>query len=152
METADSPLVGKPAPAVAGTTFTGGSASLASMHGRWVLVNFFASWCEACQTEEPQLEQFLYSRHAGEHPAVLGVLYGDSLADGKSFQRQEGATWPSLVDSQAIVDYGVGALPRSFLVDPQGRVVASIVGSVTSAGLDQLIAAAGPAAGSQAGG
>jgi cytochrome c biogenesis protein CcmG, thiol:disulfide interchange protein DsbE len=134
MVMADSPLVGKAAPPIVAKSFAGPTVSLSSMRGRWVLVNFFAPWCAACQEEEPQLEQFLYARPGGARTGVLGVLYGDTERDGKSFQASEGATWPSVVDPGGLIasSYGVGSLPRSFLVDPTGRVVASVEGAVTS--------------------
>jgi cytochrome c biogenesis protein CcmG/thiol:disulfide interchange protein DsbE len=137
MVMADSPLVGRPAPAIVAETFSGSTISLASLHGRWVLVNFFASWCDACRSEEPQLEAFLYAHPGGASTDVLGVLYGDSEGNGKAFQSAEGATWPSVVDDGGMIasDYGVGSLPRSYLVDPAGRVVASIDGAVTSSDL-----------------
>lgn len=141
MVTAQSPLVGKGAPAIAAKTFSGSPVTLRSMRGHWVLVNFFASWCDACRQEDPQLEQFYYSRAGGSRPEVLGVLYGDTASDGASFQREQGANWPSVVDPGGLVaaNYGVGALPRSFLVDPAGKIVASILGAVTLTGLERLI-------------
>jgi cytochrome c biogenesis protein CcmG/thiol:disulfide interchange protein DsbE len=141
MVMADSPLVGKPAPAIVARSFTGSTISLSSMRGRWVLVNFFASWCDACKQEEPQLEQFLYAHPGGARTQVLGVLYGDTEGDGKSFQSAEGATWPSVVDNGGLIalDYGVGALPRSYLLNPSGKVVASIDGAVTSTDLVRWI-------------
>lgn len=141
MVMADSPLVGKPAPPIVARTFSGPTISLASLHGRWVLVNFFASWCDACRSEEPQLETFLYAHPGGARTDVLGVLYGDSEGNGKAFQTSEGATWPSVVDDGGLIasDYGVGSLPRSYLVDPSGRIVASIDGAVTSSDLVRWI-------------
>lgn len=141
MEMAASPLVGRPAPAISAHSFSDRTVSLASLRGRWVLVNFFASWCQQCRQEEPQLEQFLYSRPDGRRTAVLGVLYGDTESDGVSFQSSEGATWPSVVDPGGLIasEYGVGTLPRSFLVAPDGRVVASIEGAVSCPQLDRWI-------------
>jgi cytochrome c biogenesis protein CcmG/thiol:disulfide interchange protein DsbE len=141
MVMADSPLVGKPAPAIVAESFAGSTISLSSMRGRWVLVNFFASWCDACRQEEPQLESFLYSHPGGSRTDVLGVLFGDSESDGKAFQAAEGASWPSVVDNGGVIasSYGVGSLPRSYLVDPTGRVVASIEGAVTASDLERWI-------------
>ncbi|MDA8038210.1 MAG: TlpA disulfide reductase family protein [Actinomycetota bacterium] len=138
---ADSPLLGRPAPAIDATSFSGRQVRLSSMRGRFVLVNFFAPWCLQCQEEAPQLEAFLYTRPGGALTGVLGVLYGDTLADGKAFQSAEGATWPSVVDPAGMIAsrYGVGSLPRSFLVDPSGRIVECIVGAVTAAELDHLV-------------
>ncbi len=134
MVMADSPLVGKTAPPIVAKSFSGSVISLDSMRGRWVIVNFFASWCTVCAQEDPQLEQFLYARPGGARTGVLGVLYGDSEGNGRAFQAAEGATWPSVVDGSGLIAeaYGVGSLPRSYLVDPSGRVVASIEGAVTS--------------------
>ncbi|MFZ0171044.1 MAG: redoxin domain-containing protein [Acidimicrobiales bacterium] len=141
MVMADSPLVGRAAPPIVAESFAGSTISLSSMRGRWVLVNFFASWCDACRQEEPQLEQFLYAHPGGARTDVLGVLFGDTEGDGKAFQAAEGATWPSVVDNGGSIasDYGVGSLPRSYLVSPTGQVVASIEGAVTSTDLVRWI-------------
>ncbi len=153
-QVAQSPLVGKIAPPLAGQTLVSGSTvRLDSYRHDWVLVNFFASWCTECQSEEPQLERFLFSTPAGVHPEIIGVLYGDTRSDGIAFQRSEGATWPSISDPGGRIAslWGVGSLPRSYLVEPGGRVVACILGGITASQLDQLLAdyAARLAAGTQ---
>ena len=138
-----SPLVGKTAPALAGPDLSSGSVvQLDSYRHRWVLVNFFASWCTVCKSEDPQLERFLYSKPGGARPAVIGVLYGDTRGDGIAFQRSEGATWPSVSDpgGQIASAWGVGSLPRSYLVAPGGRIVACVLGGITASQLDQLLA------------
>jgi cytochrome c biogenesis protein CcmG/thiol:disulfide interchange protein DsbE len=138
----ESPLVGHAAPALAGPDLTDGARiRLTSYRHQWVVVNFFASWCTVCQEEDPQLEKFLYSRPGGVHPAILGVLYGDTRADGIEFQRSEGATWSSVSDpgGQIASAWGVGSLPRSYLVAPGGRIVACILGGITASQLDRLL-------------
>jgi cytochrome c biogenesis protein CcmG/thiol:disulfide interchange protein DsbE len=145
----ETPLVGHRAPALAGPRLVapgaGGSGShvlrLSAFRHRWVLVNFFASWCTVCQSEDPQLERFLYSRPDGVRPVVLGVLYGDTVADGIAFQRAEGATWPAVSDPGGTIAsaWGVGSLPRSYLVAPDGRIVACVLGGITAGQLDQLL-------------
>jgi cytochrome c biogenesis protein CcmG/thiol:disulfide interchange protein DsbE len=140
-QTASSFLTGKPAPPVSGRNLTGGVSSLATMRGRWVLLNFFASWCPPCRSESPELLRFAYSHPGGERVAVLGVVYGDTASNAAAFERQVGATWPSVIDpgEQIAISYGVDDPPQSFLIAPDGRVVDRILGGVTAGGLDRLV-------------
>ncbi|MGD0440792.1 MAG: TlpA disulfide reductase family protein [Acidimicrobiales bacterium] len=140
-QTASSFLIGKPAPPVTGRNLAGGESSLANDRGRFVLLNFFASWCPPCRSESPELVKFVYGRPAGQRVAVLGVVFGDTAANAAAFERQIGATWPSVVDptEQIAISYGVDDPPQSFLIAPNGRVVDRILGGVTASGLDRLV-------------
>jgi cytochrome c biogenesis protein CcmG/thiol:disulfide interchange protein DsbE len=116
--------VGEPAP---GTSLPqlegGGSESLADYKGRWVLVNFWASWCEPCKEEAPALEEF-QRQHGGAQFTVLGVDTRDLTSDGREFVREYGLSYPQLRDGDggAAHDYGTTGVPENFLVDPQGKV------------------------------
>jgi cytochrome c biogenesis protein CcmG/thiol:disulfide interchange protein DsbE len=138
-----SPLLGKPAPEIVAPSLSGARISLASYRGRFVVVNFFASWCPPCQQETPQLLEFV-GQQSQEHAAVLGVVFADSTSNVERFARSNGVTWPVVTDpgGQVALAYGVFDPPASFLVAPDGRVVAEVVGGVTAQGLDQLLAEA----------
>jgi cytochrome c biogenesis protein CcmG/thiol:disulfide interchange protein DsbE len=140
-QTTSSPLIGEPAPPVVGHDLSGGVASLSKLRGRFVVLNFFASWCPPCRSESPQLVKFAYSHPAGKQVAVLGVVYGDTASNAAVFERQVGATWPSVVDpgEKIAISYGVDDPPQSFLISPEGRVVDRILGGVTLSGLDRLV-------------
>ncbi len=138
---AKSPLIGKPAPSIRGRALSGGgTVSLSSFSGKWVLVNFAASWCVPCHQEMPQLLTFAGS-HASNHDAViLTVAYDEGdVSNLASFLRSEHATWPAVDDGQAVVDYGLGGVPESYLVDPNGTVVAKYVGPVVASQLNAFI-------------
>jgi cytochrome c biogenesis protein CcmG/thiol:disulfide interchange protein DsbE len=134
----NSPLVGTRAPALVGTTLTGQPFALSSLSGRWVFVNFFASWCPPCQQEQADLVAFAYHHRAPGDVAVVGVAFDDAASSARGFLAQSGATWPALADpgGSIALQYGVRGPPETFLVAPDGTVVAHFDGPVTTRFLD----------------
>jgi cytochrome c biogenesis protein CcmG/thiol:disulfide interchange protein DsbE len=141
---AQSPLVGHAAPAVAGVTVQGTHFALARAPGHYVVLNFFASWCVPCQLEGFELVAFDFEHRQAGSPAVVSVVFQDTTSSALAYQRKIGATWPTMADPDNAISlaYGVREDPTSFLIAPDGRVVASIVGGVTAKGLDALVAKA----------
>jgi thiol-disulfide isomerase/thioredoxin len=135
-----SPLLGKPAPAVSGEGLGGGRYSLSQFRGKWVLVNFMATWCVPCQQEMPQLLLFSKQHARAGDAMVLTVAYDPSnVAQLRTFLAERGARWPAVDDPEASVSYAVQGLPSSFLVAPGGTVVAYIEGEVRAKDLDAWI-------------
>jgi cytochrome c biogenesis protein CcmG/thiol:disulfide interchange protein DsbE len=134
----DTPLVGQTAPSITGPTLGGGSFNLSAWRGRWVIVNFFASWCPPCQQEQPELVAFAYAHRSPQAAALVGVVFDDSASTARSFMRSTGATWPAVIDGsgQIALDYGVRGPPETFIVSPDGTVVAHFDGPMTNASLD----------------
>jgi peroxiredoxin len=138
--------VGAPAPAWSGVSLTGAHLSSAGERGRWVVLNFFATWCDGCREETPQLEAFVAAQPAAR-VAVVSVLTADSASDARSYAAAHRVDWPILTGSTATTMQrykaaGTG-LPETFVIAPDGRLVSSIVGAATEAGLDRTLATPG---------
>ena len=143
-ELPDNPVVGRVAPSISGTSLDGAVVSLASMRGRYVLVNFFNDWCVPCQLEHPELLKFAERHKAAADASVLGVIHGGDAGDVRAYLAKEGGDWPVLDDprGQVALDYGVRGQPETYVVDPQGRIISRIASQVTADGLDRLLARA----------
>jgi cytochrome c biogenesis protein CcmG/thiol:disulfide interchange protein DsbE len=136
-----SPLLGHTAPAVVGPDQAGRTISLASYRGRWVLVNFSASWCAPCQAEVPQLLAFAAHNTGPGSASILTVEYDQSdLTSLRNFFASRHANWPIVDDPNVFLSYGVFQLPESYLVDPLGTIVAAYAGEVQADQIDSLIA------------
>lgn len=135
---APSPIAGLPAPEIEGPGLDGTTVRLSDLRGRWVLVNFFATWCVPCLIEHPELVKFS-ERHPVDEVQVLAVVYDDQPADVADFFDKQGGSWPVVDDTGAKVDFGVRGIPESFLVDPEGVVRTRLIGGVTASGLDGLL-------------
>ncbi|GGR29886.1 TlpA family protein disulfide reductase [Deinococcus ruber] len=138
------PLVGKPAPSFALQTLDGGTVSLASLKGRPVVLNFWASWCVPCRDEAPILRDLSEKQTAGGL-AVVGVVFSDKDLNGiKSFIQQYGLAYPSLLDPKldTAISYGVSGVPETFFIDKNGMVRGYDQGGLTAdrlnAGLNSI--------------
>ena len=136
---ADSPLLGKVAPEVEGQTLDGRVARLSDHRGRYVVVNFFATWCIPCRQEHDDLVRFSDGHATTGDAVVVSVIFDDQPDDVRDFFDEHGGAWDVIDDAGAKVDFGVRGVPESFLVDPDGYVLARIVGGVRASGLEDLL-------------
>ena len=136
-----SPLVGRVAPEVAGPDLlNGGRARLSDGAGKWILVNFFASWCVPCAKEHPELVKFAAAHQASGDVNVFAVVFEDQPKGVKAFFAKRGGGWPVVDEPRAAVDYGVTGVPESFLIAPNGVVVGKLTGGVRLASLETTLA------------
>jgi cytochrome c biogenesis protein CcmG/thiol:disulfide interchange protein DsbE len=116
--------------------------SLASLRGKPALINFWASWCEPCREEAPELERFARSLH-GEG-RLVGVDYTDQTDGGREFVRRYGWTFPILSDPDGVYGarYRFSGLPTTVVLDPRGRIVETLRGPQSAADLRAALRAA----------
>jgi thiol-disulfide isomerase/thioredoxin len=117
----------------------GAEARLTDYRGRYVLVNFWASWCPPCRAETPGLQ--LLSEQHRERLVVVGVNIQESEGAARTFARQFGLTYPIVLDRDAEVTnaYRARTPPISYLVDPTGVVVKVYLGPLDQEAIEALV-------------
>jgi cytochrome c biogenesis protein CcmG/thiol:disulfide interchange protein DsbE len=121
-----------PVPALALPRLDGsGPLSVASLRGKVVVVNFWASWCAPCNEEAPLLQR-AWARDRERGLVVLGVDANDAAADARRFARRHRLTYPLVRDAHgsSLGHWGVYGLPFTFVVDRRGRVAGKIPGGL----------------------
>jgi cytochrome c biogenesis protein CcmG/thiol:disulfide interchange protein DsbE len=132
------PKVGARAPAFSLQRLDGtGDVSLASLRGRTVVLNFFASWCTPCKREAPALES-LWRQYRSDGVVVLGVDSGDERGDAQRFLAAHGVTYPIVFDpgqKLALGPYALPGFPVTYVINRAGRIVGGgVVGPVSDKG------------------
>lgn len=127
------------APALPTAVLQGPKTTLAGLRGKPALVNFWASWCDPCRKEAPELERFSRSLHGDA--ALVGVDYTDKAANARDFIQKYGWTFPVLSDPNGIYGarYRFIGLPTTVVLDSQGRIVETLRGPQTAADLRQAL-------------
>lgn len=127
-------LPGEVAPSFTLKTTTGKTITLASLRGRGVWLNFWATWCPHCKQELPIVEQ--EQRLYGQKIDIVGVDVQESQAQVQQFAHSLGLTYPIALDSQGGVaaSYGIHGLPTQVFVAPNGVIKAVYEGAFQNAG------------------
>ena len=138
---AQSPLLGKPAPPIAGLLVGGGRFDLEALFDQVVIIDFFASWCVACQKEQPELDSFVAEHGAQSGVRFVGVVFYDTASAIRSFLGPEAGRFPVVEDPSGTIalTYGVSGPPEKYVIGPDGRVVAKLIGPVTHRQLDRVL-------------
>jgi len=119
---------GRPAYPLPTKVLQGPQVTLADLKGKPALINFWASWCDPCREEAPEVARLSRSLHG--QGAVVGIDYTDREDSARSFLRQYGWTFPVLSDPDGVYGarYGFSALPTTIVLDSEGKVAATLRG------------------------
>ena len=129
-----SPLLGKTAPDFTLPVLNGNGAKLhlASLKGKVVMLNFWASWCQPCQQEASTLQQ-TWAKWQSKGVVLLGVDGPESESDALNFVHQHSITYQSVrdtIDGGTAISYGATANPETFFINRDGVVVARWIGPI----------------------
>ncbi|MCD5323042.1 MULTISPECIES: thiol-disulfide oxidoreductase ResA [Pontibacillus] len=115
---------------------TADALALSDFKGKGVMVNFWATYCEPCKEEMPYMEE-LYKKYKDKDVEILAVNLDQSELVVKRFLNEYGITFPIVHDKkgQVMGEYGVGYLPASYFINPDGTIEKKIIGPLT---LDRL--------------
>lgn len=122
------PVMGAVAPAINLPTPEGQTFSLASLKGKYVLVDFWASWCGPCRAENPNVVA-AYQKYKDKNFTILGVSLDDNKEKWQQAIKADELSWTHVSDlkrwaSIAARDYGIESIPANFLVDKEGKIIA----------------------------
>ena len=127
-KTASNSLVGKPAPDLAMPDPKGVMVSLSSFRGKYVLIDFWASWCGPCRQENPNVVK-AYNQFKDKNFTILGVSLDEKKEPWLKAIKDDQLTWTHISDlkfwdSEAVELYGFQGIPYNVLVDPKGIIIA----------------------------
>lgn len=105
--------------------------SLGALRGKVVFLNFWATWCGPCRAEMPSMEA-LYRSYKDRGFEILAVNSGETEPDVLAFMERNSLSFPVVLDEggKTSAAYGIRAIPTSFLLDREGKIILRAVGSL----------------------
>lgn len=137
--------IGMPAPEIALPTPDGDTITLSALRGKYVMIDFWAAWCKPCRAENPNVVK-MYQKYAGDKFEILGVSLDRNKEAWVQAIADDGLVWKQVSDlkyfnCEAAADYQIRAIPATYLIDPDGKILAkNLRGPSLEAKLEELFA------------
>ena len=109
--------------------------------GKYLLVDFWASWCHPCRAEGPNLKE-IYKKHKGDKFELLGIAVWDEVEKTKKAIKDDAMTWPQILDAKEIPTklYSINSIPHIILIGPDGTILArGLRGEEMKAKIDEVL-------------
>lgn len=135
--------VGAPAPEISLRTPEGDTLNLSSLKGKYVLIDFWASWCGPCRRENPNVVK-MYEKFKGKDFEILGVTLDREFEPWKKAIKSDNLTWKHVTailygPTSVSADFGVEAIPLTYLLNKEGVIIAkNLRGPALEAKLDEI--------------
>ncbi|MCL2210449.1 MAG: TlpA family protein disulfide reductase [Treponema sp.] len=109
----------------------GENITLSSLKGKTVILNFWATWCPPCRAEMPSMDTF-YKRYKDKSLEILAVDIGENINTVRQFIQKNNYSFPILLDTTRRISsiYGIEAIPTTYIIDRQGKIIGRVVGSI----------------------
>lgn len=102
---------------------------LADLRGKVVFLNFWAPWCSSCKEENPSLQNLITAEKGNDKFVFLSVLYNDDPANAVAYMKQNGFSFPVLMDTANLAKtYGITGVPETFIIDTRGTLAKKVIG------------------------
>lgn len=124
----ESLQIGQQAPHFATQTVSGNTLSLSDLNGKFVLLEFWGTWCGPCKPEVPHLKT-LNEKHGEENMTIVGIALDEDEKVVRNYAAENKMDWPQILQSERWEDeivssYNVLGVPRMYLIDPKGTIIA----------------------------
>lgn len=136
----DAPITTDRFPEFQVTTTNGETLHLSDLRGKYVMIDFWSSWCPPCRAEAPVLVE-AYEKWSERGVEFVAISIWDNERAVVPFMESRGITYPVAIDDGTLtVEFGVQGIPEKFLLNRNGEIVRKVIGPNTQRSLDDILA------------